>query len=272
MDSTQRLQLAPFDVLPIWILFALTVLGALLAVEIGFRFGRYQQQSAEGQQEAAVGGMVAATLGLLAFMLAFTFGMAGSRFEERKHLVLDEANAIGTTYLRTELLPRPHGEVIRGLLREYVDVRVAAVRQPEKIASAIARSEEVHSLLWAHAVSLGQEHPHSITVGLFIQSLNEVIDLHGKRVTAGLRNRIPGVIWIALYLLAILAMAAIGYHSGMTRSRRSAVVILLTLAFSVVIHLTVDLDRGGQGVIRVSQQALVDLQHSMRKPPSKSGE
>lgn len=256
---------SPLDAIPVWLLFLFTVLGSLLALEAGLRLGRYRQQSRLHEQEAPVGGMVAAILGLLAFMLAFTFGMAGARFEERKRLVLDEANAIGTTYLRAELLPEPAGRSIQQLLREYVDVRISGVQQPEKLAASIARSEALHTLLWAQAVALGQQYPGSIPLGLFVQSLNEVIDLHTKRITAGLRNRIPTIIWAVLYLLAVFSMMAMGYYSGIAHSRRSIAVLLLTFAFSIVIQLTVDLDRGGQGVVRVSQQAMIDLQQQMRE-------
>jgi hypothetical protein len=125
----------------------------------------------------------------------------------------------------------------------------------------------LHNLLWSQVVVLGERDPRSIVAGLFIQSLNEVIDLHAKRVTAGLRSRIPGIIWVALYLVAILAMVAVGYHEGLTSPRRSGVVLVLTLAFSAVLLLVVDLDRPQEGLLKVSQQALVDVRNFMRTPP-----
>lgn len=204
----------------------------------------------------------AATLGLLALVLAFTFGMAVSRFDARKQLVLDEANAIGTTYLHAELLPQPYGMDIQRLLQEYVDVRLEGI-QPGRLQSAMARSEELHQLLWSQAVVVGEQHPSLVIVGLFIHSLNEVIDLHAKRVTAGVRNRIPGIVWGWLYLVLIFAMFAMGYHAGMSGAARSYAVIALTLAFSVVVVLIVDLDRPQEGLVKVSQQALVDVQDNM---------
>jgi len=255
------------DRIPIWGLFIATVVVTLLAVEGGFRFGRYQHQHREPGQDAPVGAMVAATLGLLAFMLAFTFGMAGARFDARKQLVLDEANAIGTAYLRAQLLPPPHSTEIQALLREYVDIRVAGATQKEKLAVALARSQELHRLLWSQAVTLSQKSSNPMVVGLFIQSLNEVIDLHSKRITAGLRNRIPAIIWIVLYLLAIMAMIAMGYHSGLASPSRSIVVLILTMAFSAVIYLTIDLDNPREGLLHVSQQAMFDLQQSFRERP-----
>ena len=208
-----------------------------------------------------MGAIVAAGLGLLAFLLAFTFGMAASRFDTRRGLVLDEANAIGTTYLRAALLPEPHRTEIRTLLRDYVDLRLEAV-QPGMSVPARERSEELQSRLWAQAVVVAEKQPTPIT-GLFIQSLNEVIDLHAKRVTMGLRNRIPLTIWVALYSTAILAMAGVGYYSGLSSTTRSLATLALAIAFSGILCLIADLDRPQEGLLEVSQQAMVDLRKSL---------
>ena len=208
-----------------------------------------------------MGAIVAAGLGLLAFLLAFTFGMAASRFDTRRGLVLDEANAIGTTYLRAALLPEPHRTEIRTLLRDYVDLRLEAV-QPGMTVPARERSEELQSRLWAQAVVVAEKQPTPIT-GLFIQSLNEVIDLHAKRVTMGLRNRIPLTIWVALYSTAILAMAGVGYYSGLSSTTRSLATLALAIAFSGILCLIADLDRPQEGLLKVSQQAMVDLRKSL---------
>jgi hypothetical protein len=196
-----------FDWLPLWALLVGTTVVVMLSVEVGFRCGRRGRRQSAPDRETPAGSMAAATLGLLALILAFTFGMAVSRFDARKQLVLDEANAIGTTYLRAELLPQPYGVDIQRLLQEYVDVRLEGI-QPGRLQSAMARSEELHKLLWSQAVAVGEQHPSPVIAGLFIHSLNEVIDLHTKRVTAGVYNRIPGIVWGWLYLVLILAMFA----------------------------------------------------------------
>ena len=249
------------DVLPLWGLFLVIVVFVLLSIEGGYRLGDYRRGRPEQEKDAPVGAMVGSTLGLLAFMLAFTFGMAASRFDTRKALVLDEANAIGTTYLRAAMLPNGHDEV-RGLLRDYVDARLAAVESGD-MAEGLRRAEDLQAQLWARAVAVGQQHPNSIVVGLFIESLNEVIDLHAKRVTAGLRNRIPGTIWMVLFAIAVLSLGAMGYHSGLVGTARSLAVIAVACAFSAVIALVVDLDRPQEGNLRVSQQALIDVRQSM---------
>src|ERR1044071_1741066 len=92
------------DPFPLWTILPLTVVLALLSVELGYRLARYRLQREPAEKESSLGGMVGSTLGLLAFMLAFTFGLAGSRFEDRRQLLLSDANAIGTTYLRTAMI------------------------------------------------------------------------------------------------------------------------------------------------------------------------
>ncbi|HSE18680.1 MAG TPA: hypothetical protein VLB46_16610 [Pyrinomonadaceae bacterium] len=251
------------DPFPLWTILPITVGLALLSVELGYRFARNRQLHHEEEKESPVGGMVGATLGLLAFMLAFTFGLAGSRFEDRRQVVLSEANAIGTTYLRAAMLPEPMRTEAQNLLREYVDVRLEGVQQPGKLEQAVAGSEELQNRLWSLAVAATEKDRTPITA-LFVMSLNEVIDLHATRIMAGLRSRVPAVIWIVLYLLAFLSMVILGYHAGLASSRRSIAAIALILGFSLVLVLIADLDRPGQGMLRVSQQAMLDLRRSMK--------
>ncbi|HZN01277.1 MAG TPA: hypothetical protein VFB70_17880 [Pyrinomonadaceae bacterium] len=250
------------DPLPLWAIFVLSVGIALLSVEVGYRVARNRQQHGSEEQASLVGGMVGPTLGLLAFMLAFTFGLAGSRFEDRRQVMLSEANAVGTAYLRAKLLPEPMRTDAQNLLREYVDVRLEAV-QPGKLDQALVKSEELHNKLWSVAMATAEKERSAIT-SIFIQSLNEVIDLHAERVMAGLRSRVPAIIWIVLYVLAILAMGMMGYHTGLANSKRSLAVIALILGFSSVLFLIADLDRPGQGTLQVSQHAMIDLRNSMK--------
>jgi hypothetical protein len=206
--------------------------------------------------------MVGASLGLLALLLAFTFGLAASRFETRRQVFLDEVNAIGTAYLRAALLPETDRLDARKLLREYVDVRSEGVRSG-KVKEAIRRSEALQASLWAKAVALGQENPTSIVIGLFIQSINELIDLHTKRVATGLRSRIPNVIWLVLFAITVLAMAEMSYHSGLAGKSRPLAIPAVALAFAAVMLLIADLDRPGEGLIRVNQQAMGELREMM---------
>jgi hypothetical protein len=251
----------PLDMLPLWALLIVMMLAVLLSVEAGYRVGRARARR-DHEMETPVGEMVASMLGLLAFILGFTFGLAASRFDTKRQLVVDEANALGTTWLRAEMLPERREE-IRTLLREYVDVRIDAIA-PGRLAEGIRRSEALQNRIWKLTVPIASKNPDSVIVGLFVQSLNEVIDLHTKRLTAGVRNRIPFAIWAALYSISMFSFAAMGYHSGLTSTSRSLVIVVVAFTFSVVIVLIADLDRSQEGTLKVSQQALIDLRQSMK--------
>jgi hypothetical protein len=257
----------PLDIIPVWALPLATLAIVVLAVEAGFRLGRHRSQRAEHEKESLVGAAVGAALALVGFMLAFTFGIAGTRFEARRQAVLDEANAIGTTYLRASLLPEDRGKTIRPLLREYVDSRLEIVRTGD-INKGLQRANELHRQLWAEVEPIARKYPESIQVGLFVQSLNETIDLHTTRVVAALYSRIPLMVWIALYSITTLAMLGIGYHAGLAGKARSVSFLLLAITFAAVIFLVADLDRPREGTLRVSQQAIIGLRSTMDEPHS----
>ncbi len=250
------------DSYPLWLLFIVTVVIVSIAVEVGYQLGHYRRKHAP-ELDMPVSAMVAAMLGLLAFMLAFTFGMAASRYDERRNAVLEDANAIGTTYLRAALLKDPERTEVRRILREYVEVRLSNLNQ-EQIGQALSKSTELQNQLWSHAAAIAEQDTHSIVTGLFIQSLNGMIDLHAKRVMIGLRSRIPAVVWFALCFVALLTMTTTGFHEGIAGSRRSLASFAVVVAFSVILFLIFDLDRPLEGLVRVSQQSLQDLQESMK--------
>src|SRR5688572_20760908 len=256
------------DFVPLWAVLSGTLAVILVAVEVGFRLGRWRHRRAEGEKEAPVGGMVAAELGLLAFLLAITFSLAAARFDDRRRVLLDETNAIGTCYLRAAMLPPQQRTKVRALLRDYVDVRIAAVRDARSmgaVGEAVRRSEQLHGLLWAEATEAATTDPRSVQIGLFVQSLNEVIDLHAKRLQAALRSRLPGTIWAVLFGIALLSFAGIGYHAGLSGTSRSPAIIAVALGFAVVIWMVVDLERPHQGLLRVSQEPMIDLRNSMNE-------
>ena len=249
------------NMLPLWLVFALTLVISMIAVEVGERLAKVSLQVKGKVPEAPMGSLVGAVLGLLAFILAFTFGMTASRFDARKQLVLEESNAIGTTYLRAGLIPQSQCLEVRRLLREYVDVRLKA--KLENFGASLAKCEELHVRLWAQAESLVKEDMDSHLRTLFITALNEVIDLHESRKTVALIYRIPGTIWLLVYMLSILSMLAIGFQVGMSGSRRMSGMSLLVAAFSLVIVMIADIDRPGEGQFQASQQPLVDVQQMM---------
>jgi hypothetical protein len=252
-----------FHQLPLWFLYVITVAIVLLSFFSGLRFAIHIRRCKKSETEAPVGSIVGAMLGLLAFILAFTFGMTASRFDARKQLLLDEVNTIGTVYLRTEFLPEPQRAETQKVLRKYVDIRTEAVRQPEKLPQALVDSEALHEQLWSQVTSLSKQASDSILIGLYIQSLNDLIDLHSKRVTVALQYRVPGAIWLALYFVTILAMAAVGYHFGIAGTGSFLISLVLALAFSAIILLIADLDRAGKGLITVSQKPMIELQQKL---------
>lgn len=259
------MKLEPLDVIPMWGVFTATILLVLGGMELGFRIGTWRRRSTGEEKEGSVGAMAGSILGLLAIMLAFSFNLAASRFDARRQAILEESKALGTTWLRTRLLPEPHRSELAGLLRNYVDMRLEGVERQE-IDETITSSEALHEELWARAVAASEVNP-SIMTGLFVQSLNQVIDLHADRVHAGVRSRMPVIIWLALFGVAFLGMLATGYQSGIAASRRSPAEIMLAVAFAGILFLIVDLDRPYGGMLRVSQAALVDVQRSMQQSP-----
>jgi hypothetical protein len=257
---------APLDPIPLGVVFLGFGVFLYLALEGGYRLGRWRHATITDEKVQPVGAMVASILGLVALVLGFTFALAGSRFDARRMAVLEEANAIGTTNLRARLLPEPQRSEVARLLREYVAVRIEGA-QEGKTEAAIARSEVLHELLWQQATSAAEKDTGSIMTGVFIQSLNDTIDLHAKRVLVGLRSRIPLVLWVGLFGLSMLGMAAVGYQAALSDTRRSPAMLSLVLAFSVVLLLIADLDRGQEGLLRISQQSMLDLQKSLQNQP-----
>lgn len=244
-------------------LFIITATGVFLSIMIGFGLGIYIQRRGKSNKEVKLGSIIGALLGLLAFILAFTFGDATSRYEAKKQLLLDEVNAIGTTLLRTDFLPESKRAEAKELLKKYVDMRVEVLKNPKMLPQIIIESEKVQSQLWSQVSLDTNKETDPIRLGLYIQSLNDVIDLHTKRVTVGLQYRIPGVIWVTLYFVTILTMIAVGYEFGLSGASNILISLILSLAFSAFMVLIADLDRGVAGTLRVDQRPIIELQQKL---------
>jgi hypothetical protein len=259
---------ALLDGFSLWSIFLFLVVSIILSIEFGFYLGKRQRKRAPDGAKIETGAVVAASLGLLAFMLAFTFGAVTSNYSERRQLLLDEVNALGTLFLRADLLPESERDRVRGILSHYVTLRIDALEGEENsqsadfaqsIETAIQRSEEIQAELWSIAVAAAVQNPTPLNA-LFVQALNDVIDLHGKRVAVGIFHRMPAIFWVILFVLMLLAMMVSGYNSGVSGGRRSLTATLgLTLAFSIVLILIITLERPGQMI--VSQDILIKLQH-----------
>ena len=241
---------------PLLAIFVVSMVVILAVSEGGRRLG----VRAELKGADSVSTLESAILGLLALMIGFTFAMALSRFEARRDAVLVEANAIGTTALRARLLPAPHNGQTVKLLREYVQIRLDLSRRnatPENLADVLSRSNVLQEALWQQAKAVAAKDNAMVPTGLFIQSLNEMIDNQEKRLSA-LYNRLPHIILVALYGVATIAMAFAGYTSGLqARHSRLPVYITVILVCAMVL-LIQDLDRPGGGFIRVSQTPMLN--------------
>ena len=247
--------------LPIASIFATVAIIMFVSCELGYRLGLRERTHRDKEAPASLGSMVAGLLGMLGFVLAFTFSIASGQHDARKMQVIDEANAVGTAYLRADLLDPQHGDEIERLLRDYVDLRLQKVTV-DNYRDLLDRSEEIHELLWARVYETAIADPDTNTQ-LAVASINDVIDMHTKRSMAALFTRIPTSIWLALLAISTFCMLTMGVQIGFTGKRRLIAVIPMLLAFAVLVTLVVDLDRPQSGLIRVSQQAMTDLQKNM---------
>lgn len=253
-----------FNLISVWAIALLTFVISLIAFEVGYLLGGYILRRSGGSIKAPLDSMVAAMMGLLAFILAFTFGLAGNHFDNKRTIVVDEANAVRTTYLRSKYLPEPIRTVIHPLLKDYVSLRVEVAKTGNK-GEVIEKSEQIQKKLWDQAVALVETGHESDVYSIFIESLNEVIDLHAKRVQQVFGIRVPDVLWYILYFLMILSMGAMGYLSGFRESRNLSISLLVILSFTSVIYLIADLERSQEGFIRISQKPLIDVINMIEK-------
>jgi len=244
-----------------------TVFIVLLATELGFRLGLARNRRAGSGNESQVSSMTGAHLGLLAFILAFTFSMAAGHYDTRKKVILEEANAIENAYLRTSLVIAPEADKLKSLLLQYITIRNI---EPDlkKAAEAIRKSEALHAQMWHELESIAAGQNLNVMHSLLVQSINSVIDIHEDRVSAGLRNRIPPSIWVALYVVLTLSMLGMGFNSGLQGSRSTVPSVALALSFSMVLYLIADLDRPDSGLVISNQAAMEDLSQKMLKPGS----
>jgi hypothetical protein len=233
----------------------------LAATETGWQAGvRTDRKGAEN-----VATLESAMLGLLALMIGFTFAMALSRFEARRDAVLNEANAIGTTALRARLLPEPHRTETLKLMRDYVQLRLNILKSGHSLAElaiAVERSNAIQEALWQQAKAVALKDNSMVPTGLFIQTLNEMIDNQGKRLAA-LRNRVPNIVLLGLFGIAAIAGGFAGYASGMDATRSRLPAYIMGVLVCAVILLILDLDRPNSGFITNNQQAMIDTAESI---------
>jgi uncharacterized protein YqgC (DUF456 family) len=252
---------------PTWLVCALLLVSLVLASEVGYRFGiRRRGDLARAEDTAGLQVILGALLGLLSLLLAFTYSYVVIRAEARKDAVIDEANAIGTAYLRASLVPAPIGPELQSVLREYLDTRIVSdelAEDPKRLQQAIQRSEEVQARIWPLVERIVAGRTPTPIDGTLVLSINEVIDLHTVRLAAA-RDHVPAVVMWMLFVLAVAAMDLCGYVSGSSGARHIGRNSIFAVMVVVVTFIILDLDRGSTGLIRVSQQSLEDVQRHLR--------
>jgi hypothetical protein len=244
-----------------------TVAVVMLFHEFGYRLGAGAHRASAEEKEAAVSGVAGAVLGLNAFLLAFTFSTVADRYQDRKALVRDDANAIRVAYVRADFLPPADRAESKRLLKAYLDQRLAFAREGNigrDLAKLLAENDAMQRRLWRIAVTNAERDMNSDVAALYVESLNDIASVHTNRLAKGVRARVPLLIWIALFGLTVLGMVSMGYQTGLAGSKRSKATSIVAVSFAMVIALVAALDR--PDLVQVSQQPLLDLQAFMAVP------
>jgi uncharacterized membrane protein len=256
------------DAIPLGLLFAATVIILAIAIELGYRAGNTHPEDKKKDKEKITTYNVAAILGLLTFILVFSFGIVYNRYDSKKGLVREEANLIRTAWLRADFLPEQDRRQTEVLLRKYIDLRLVAVgiKDQAKMADVLNESDLIQHQIWGLAVANAKVDMNSDVAALYIESLNDMINLQSLRVAVALQARIPTAIWLLLFILIILGMFGVGYQVSVAgSSRKSYTTPVMILVFSLMILLIAALDRPNNKVIPVSQKPLTDLWSWMDK-------
>ena len=247
---------------PLLSIFLVGVVLVFLACEIGWRLGRRRESQGVGGNVAA---LEQSLLGVVALMIGFSFLMALTRFEMRRESVLNEANAIGTTALRARLLPEPYRTESLKLLREYVQMRVDYIpsgKSMVELPAAVNRSNQIQEGLWQQVKALSAKDNNVVPTGLYIQTLNDMIDNQGKRLSA-LRNQIPEEVLISLFAVAAISCGFAGYASRLDPLRTRLPAAITAALVCAVIFIILDLDAPSTGLIKIDQQSMIDTAASL---------
>jgi hypothetical protein len=244
-------------------------LGMLSLYEVGRRIGVSRLARDPDGVSRGAGPVEAAVFGLLGLLLAFSFSGAASRFEARRHLVAEEANAVGTAYLRVDVLPAEAQPAIRQLFRRYLDVRVQAYSDVSDLAAhqaKLAEGEALQGQIWAAAAAACRRQDAVPSAGIIMfPALNAMIDITTTRYVASL-NHPPTIIFVLLAALSLVSAALVGYDSSGAKRRSWFHIVILSAAMSVTFYVILDLEHPRLGLIRVdtADQVLMDVGKIMR--------
>jgi FtsH-binding integral membrane protein len=243
--------------------------GMLICSEVGRRIGIAKlARDSEGLTKGA-GAAEGAVFGLLGLLIAFTFSGAATRFEGRRHLVTDEANAIGTAYLRVDLLPGDAQPEIKGLFRRYLDARSATYQNLEDQAATNAKLAEATALqgdIWTKSLTacLRPGAPAQAAM-LLLPALNEMIDITTTTLMAT-QNHPPLVVFLLLCGLSLVGALLVGYGTSTDKDRNWFHTVVFAAFLSLTVYVIVDIEFPRLGLIRVdaADQVLRDLRKSMQ--------
>jgi len=221
---------------------------------------RFALRGRESQQDLGV--VLGATLTLLGLIIGFSFAMAINRYDMRKNYEEAESNAIGTEYLRVELLPEAEVTRIKTLLREYVRQRILfyETRDPQQLQEIDSRTASLQTQLW-DAVRIHAALSPTPIVALVLSGMNDVINSQGY-TQAAWWNRIPLQAWVLMGLIAVLCNLMLGYLTGKLKSR--TVLVVLPLVLAIAFSLVADIDTPRRGFIHIVPQNLVALEATLR--------
>ncbi|MGH7132329.1 MAG: hypothetical protein ACREJO_10335 [Phycisphaerales bacterium] len=239
--------------------------GLCIALEVGFRFGRSSKKSREGADGGQIGAVQGAVLGLLGLLLGFSFAGASARFLDRQDLITTEANAIGTAYLRADLLDEPHRTSLRAALQRYTEHRIAVspTLTSRNMSEAFAESDRLQGEVWRAAAAGCNAKPAVVLAVL--PPVNDVIDVHSLRVAAGLKH-LPALVLGLLFGSSLLAMFVMGYGSGFSGRRMEMLNASLMILIGLALWTTVDLDHPRAGLLRLSDEPLKAIRFDAPAP------
>lgn len=253
-----------------FLIIGILFISLLVAIEIGYRVGRRIAGEVEEASRTHVNTVQASLLGLLALLLGFSFSMSLQRYDSRSVAVAEEANVLGTTYLRAELLPATLRAPARDLLGKFLEQRIQAgklsLAQAELRAAKLKEIEQTFAQLWSVARQAAEEDGRPVTSGFFIQSLNDLIDSYGRR-NASLDRHVPEAVLALLFGTFLLAAAIVGYAAGLAEHRASFVTYLMVGLIALLVFIVIDLDRPRRGFIEVNQSSLLQLRSAFAETP-----
>jgi len=236
--------------------FLLACISAL-SLELGRRVGVSSQILQHSERKEQMVAIRDGLFVLLSLLLGFSLTLAAARFVERRSLLIEESISIGTAYLRAGTLPQPYREHSRNLFQQYVDARLDldnAGLDTARAVQASNRSKSIYEELWTDAAAVAERKPTPITAA-YINSLNETIDLHEKRIAA-YENRVPLIIWTLIICVSMIAVFA----RGLTLTSRFWLnLVLAPVTIAIVVPLIADLDSPSRGFIRLDQRAMQRL-------------